>query len=149
MRREHTSLPTACHPHLSHPHSACGYWIRDITGYSICAYPTPYQVMYQLSVNLPNPLLLILCAPTTAIASQFTNSFVNKLPPFICFRQPLTKYRVPPSSHTAGFDGLSFCFHLIIHQLCKTQSFSLLSLLQTEDSQLLQFLLINASAPSF
>lgn len=84
MRGEHTSPPTACHPRLSHPHSTCGYWIRDITGYGICAYPPRYQVIYQLSVNLPNPLLLILRAPTTAIASQFTKGFVNKFPPFIC-----------------------------------------------------------------
>jgi len=39
MRGEHTSLPTACHSHLSHLHSTCGYWVRDITGYSTCAYP--------------------------------------------------------------------------------------------------------------
>lgn len=118
---------------------------RDIPGDGSCACPPRYQLIWIHRLNSPNPLLLGLCAPTTAVAAQFTNSLLSKLPPFIYFSDNvLAKTECLPAlvlrdlfDCPIAFTSSSTSFvKLCVFPFCK------------QESQLLWFLLTNTSAPS-
>lgn len=110
------------------------------------AVPVPLGVrLWTHRLNLPNSLWLILCAPTTATAAQFTNSVVSMFPPFICFSDNLfPKIECLPALVLRDLFDCPSAFTSSSTSFVKLCVFPF----SKQESQLLWFLLTNASAPS-